>query len=64
MKKKVENFAEAMFAQWNGEMNPTQVAMNASADINVTFAEIDDENDNDNGSDVEEVVISAFEGAV
>ena len=64
MKKKVENVAEAMFAQWNGEMNPTQVAMNASADINVTFAEIDDENDNDNGSDVEEVVISAFEGAV
>ena len=53
-----------MFAQWNGEMNPTQVAMNASADINVTFAQIDDENDNDNGSDVEEVVISAFEGAV
>ena len=38
LKKKVENVAEAMFAQWNGEMNPTQVAMNASADINVTFA--------------------------
>ena len=49
--KKVEKVVEEKYEQWTGEMNPTQVDMDAISDINVTFAEIDDEIDNDNVND-------------
>jgi len=40
LKKKVENVVEENYEQWTGEINPTQVDMDASSDINVTFAEM------------------------
>jgi len=38
--KKVEKVVEEKYEQWTGEMNPTQVDMDAISDINVTFAEM------------------------
>ena len=40
LKKKIEKVVEEKYEQWTGEMNPTQVDMDASSDINVTFAEM------------------------
>ena len=51
--KKVEKVAKAKFAQWNGEMNPSQVVMNSCTAINVNDAEIDDENSYGSGGNSE-----------
>jgi len=40
LKKKVEKVVEEKYEQWTGEMKPTQVYMDASSIINVTFAEM------------------------
>ena len=49
--EKLEKVVQEKREQWTGEMNPTEVGMDAGSDMNVTFAEINDEINNENVND-------------